>query len=86
MEMSSTSRNFRLRLPEELYNELRSAAHEAGQPATRLAQELLQVGFDEWRRTRRRQQIAKYARQVAGNAHDLDADLECGIADCGRIR
>jgi hypothetical protein len=49
----------------------------------------------QWRSTRRRQQIAAYARQVAGTAEDLDPELErasiesltderCGVARSGK--
>jgi hypothetical protein len=74
--MNSATKNFHLPLPEAFYDELRSTAREAGHPATRFAQELLRVGLDEWHRTRRRQQIAEYARQVAGSTDDFDPDLE----------
>ena len=69
-------KNFHVPLPEALYDELRSAAREADQPATRFAQELMRAGLDQWRRTRHRQQIAAYARQGAGTAEDLDLELE----------
>jgi len=74
--MASATKNFHLPLPEALYDELRSAAHEANQPATRFAQELMRVGLDEWRRARRREQIAAYVRQVAGSSEDVDPELE----------
>ena len=69
-------KNFHLPLPEALYNELRSAARDADQPATRFAQELVRAGLSEWHRARRREQIAAYARQVAGTSEDLDPELE----------
>ena len=74
--MTSATKNFHLPLPEALYDELRVAARDAGQPATRLAQELMRAGLDEWRRARRRREIAAYARQVAGSREDLDPELE----------
>lgn len=74
--MNSATKNFHVPLPEALYDELRSAAREADQPATRFAQELMRAGLEQWRHTRRRQQIAAYARQVAGTAEDLDPELE----------
>jgi hypothetical protein len=74
--MSPATKNFHLPLPEALYEQLRTAAKEADQPATKFAQELVQVGLDEWRRARRRQQIAAYAQQVAGSSEDLDPELE----------
>jgi hypothetical protein len=74
--MNSATKNFHLPLPDALYEELRTAARELDQPATKLAQELVRVGLVEWRRTRRRQQIAMYARQVAGSHDDLDPELE----------
>jgi hypothetical protein len=74
--MTSATKNFHLPLPEAFYDELRSAAREVDQPATRFAQELMRTGLDEWRRVRRRQQIAAYARQAAGSSEDLDPELE----------
>lgn len=79
--MTSATKNFHLPLPEALYDELRSAAREVDQPATRFAQELMRAGLEEWHRARRRQQIAAYARQVAGSSEDLDPDLERAAID-----
>ena len=79
--MTSATKNFHLPLPEALYDELRSAAREVDQPATRFAQELMRAGLEEWHRARRRQQIAAYARQVAGSTEDLDPDLERAAID-----
>ena len=76
LALSSATKSFHVTLPEALYNELRSGAREAEQPATRFAQELMRAGLEQWRRTRRRQQIAAYARQVAGTAEDLDPEWE----------
>jgi len=74
--MASATKTLRLLLPEALYTELRSAAREARRPATRFAQELVQASLDQWRRTRQRQEIAAYARQVAGSNDDLYPELE----------
>lgn len=74
--MSPATKNFHVPLPEAFYDELRSVAREAGQPATRFAQELMRAGLNEWHRARRREQIAAYARQVAGSREDLDSELE----------
>jgi hypothetical protein len=52
--MGAATKNFHVPLPEELYDELRSAAREADQPATRFAQQLMRVGLAEWRRLHRR--------------------------------
>jgi hypothetical protein len=85
--MTSATKNFHLPLPVALYNELRIAAREVDQPATRFAQELMRAGLDEWRRTRRRQEIAAYARQVAGSSEDLDPELErTGITSLAKDR
>jgi hypothetical protein len=74
--MSPARKNFHLPLPQTFYDELRSAAREADQPATRFAQELMRAGLDDWHRARRREQIAAYARQAAGSGEDLDPELE----------
>ena len=63
-------------LPEALHDELRSAAREADQPIITFAQELMRAGLDQWRRTRRQQEIAAYARQVAKTGEDLDPRME----------
>lgn len=85
--MNPATKNFHVPLPEGLYDELRSAAKEADQPATKFAQELMRVGLDEWRRTRLRAQIAAYAREVAGTVDDLDPELErAGIKAMGDER
>lgn len=74
--MPSATKNFHVPLPEKLYNELRAAAAEQDQPATKFAQELMEVGLESWRRERRRAEIAAYAREVAGTSDDLDPVLE----------
>ena len=81
LAMTSATKNFHVPLPEALYDELRTAAREADRPATKFAQDLMRAGLDEWRRTRRRQQVAAYAREVAGTEEDLDTELErAGVA------
>jgi len=74
--MASATKTLRLLLPEALYAELRSAARETRRPTTRFAQQLVRTNLDQWRRASRRQEIAAYARQVAGSSEDLDRDLE----------
>jgi len=74
--MAAATKNVRVPLPEALYTELRSAAREARRPTTRFAQELVRANLDQWRRARQRQEIAAYARQVAGSSEDLDPELE----------
>jgi hypothetical protein len=74
--MAPATKNLHVPLPEAFYDELRAAAREAEQPATRFAQSLMRSGLEEWRRMRRRQQIAVYAQQVAGSPEDLDPELE----------
>jgi hypothetical protein len=79
--MTSATKNFHLPLPEALYDELRAAAREVDQPATRFAQELMRAGLHEWRRARRRQQIVAYAHQVADSSEDLEPELEAAGID-----
>lgn len=79
--MTSATKNFHVPLPEALYEELRNAAREADRPATKFAQDLMRAGLEEWRRARRRQQVAAYAREAAGTGEDLDSELErAGVA------
>ena len=74
--MSSAIKNFHLPLPIALYSELRDAAKTNGQPATKLAQQLVKQGLELLRRAERRRQISNYASSVAGTRDDLDPDLE----------
>ncbi|HET6201672.1 MAG TPA: ribbon-helix-helix protein, CopG family [Planctomycetota bacterium] len=72
----SSPRNFHLPLPEDLYEALARAAHERGRPATEIAR----AAIREWLEARRREavseEIATYARSVAGSRADLDETLE----------
>ena len=74
--MSSATKNFHLPLSVGLYDELRDAAEANGQPATKLAQQLVKQGLEELRRAERRRQIADYASSVAGTVDDLDPAIE----------
>jgi hypothetical protein len=82
--MASATKNFHLPLPETLHRELRDAAASVGQPATRLAQELVRRGLDQLRRARQRQAIARYARAVAGTPSDVDPALEAAALESWR--
>ena len=74
-------KNFHVPLPERLYAELRGAAEARGEPATKLAIELVKRGLSELQRVERQRQIAAYATSTANSADDLDSALEtAGLA------
>jgi hypothetical protein len=82
--MASAIKNFHLPLPVGIYAELREIAESNGQPATKLAQQLLKEGLEQLRRADRRRQIADYARSVAGTSDDFDPAIEhAGLASLG---
>lgn len=69
-------KNFHLPLPAAFHAELTAAASELGQPATKLALELVRRGLDDLARARRRRQISTYAEATASSSDDYDALLE----------
>lgn len=74
--MTTATKNFHLPMPQAFHAELMDAAAELGQPATKLAMELVRRGLEELRRAKRRRDISAYARAVAGTTDDYDAILE----------
>jgi hypothetical protein len=74
--MTTATRNFHLPMPQAFHAELMDAAAELGQPATKLAMELVRKGLEELRRAKRRRDISAYAHAAAGTRDDYDAMLE----------
>jgi len=70
------ARNFHVPLPSELYEQLRSEAKRAGQPATMLAREAIAAHLRRRQRAALDAEIIAYARAHAGSAADLDHELE----------
>ncbi len=86
MARTSALRNFHLPLPGELHEALVRAAHDRGKPATEIARQAIR----EWLEARRREvvaeEIASYARAMAGSRADLDEALEkAGLEELRRV-
>jgi predicted DNA-binding protein len=74
--MAAAVRNFHLPLPEPIYRRLRDAAERTKQPATTLARYAIETWLRQLRRSMVREDIARYAAEVAGTREDLDEALE----------
>ncbi len=72
----ATIRNFHLPLPPGLYDELCDAAKKRGRPTTVIARHAIETWLRRARASELREEIASYARSVAGSSADLDASLE----------
>jgi predicted DNA-binding protein len=76
MANRSTMRTFHLPMPSHLHEALRDVAGQEGRPATEIVREALSEWLDRWERARLADEIACYAREVAGTEADLAHDLE----------
>ena len=69
-------KNFRVPLPDDTYERLRSAAERWKLPATAIAREAIDLWLRQQLRKARHEAIAAYAAEAAGTAVDLDVHLE----------
>lgn len=76
MPSATDKKNFHVPLDSKLYRELREEAERSEQPATVIAREAIESYLQERRRAALHDELASYARDVAGTADDLDDDLE----------
>jgi ribosomal 50S subunit-associated protein YjgA (DUF615 family) len=74
--MKTTSHNFHVPLPEDLYRLLRAEAERRQQPATALARHAIARWLQQCEQEALHHQIQAYAEEHAGTAADFDADLE----------
>ena len=74
-------RNLHVPLPQGLYDRLRQESERTGQPGTALVREAVDVWLSERERTVIRDEVARYAREVAGSMDDLDTELEAASLD-----
>ncbi|PWB80161.1 MAG: hypothetical protein C3F08_05060 [Candidatus Methylomirabilota bacterium] len=74
-------KNLHVPLPQPLYRRLRAEAKRAHRPATVLAREAIDVWLAQQHRASVHQELASYARKVAGTSDDLDADLEAASVE-----
>ena len=74
--MSTMTKNLHVPLPHDLNDELRSEAERSGRPATEIARDAIRLFLRQRRRQALHEEIAAYARGVAGTAADLDPALE----------
>ncbi|MBI3637408.1 MAG: hypothetical protein HY216_14540 [Candidatus Rokubacteria bacterium] len=71
-----TVRNFHLPLPDPTYRRLRDAAEQTNQPATALARHAIEAWLRQHRKALVREEIRRYATEMAGSRFDLDEALE----------
>ena len=69
-------RNLHVPLPEALHERLRAQAERSARPATAVAREAIERWLAEAHRAAIHEEIARYARGVAGTNADLDPALE----------
>lgn len=74
-------KNLHVPLPQPLYRRLRAEAKRANRPATALAREAIDLWLAEQYRASVHDEIACYARKVAGTSDDLDPDLEAASVE-----
>ncbi len=74
-------KNLHVPLPQPLYRRLRAEAKRAQRPATVLAREAIDLWLAQQQRAAVHDEIASYARQVAGTSDDLDPDLEAASVE-----
>lgn len=74
-------KNLHVPLPQPLYRRLRAEAKRANRPATVLVREAIDFWLAEQYRASVHDEIACYARNVAGTSDDLDPDLEAASVE-----
>jgi hypothetical protein len=74
-------KNLHVPLPQPLYRRLRAEAKRANRPATVLAREAIDLWLTQQYRASVHDEIASYARKVAGTSDDLDLDLEAASVE-----
>lgn len=72
----SAKHNLHVPLSAELHERLRAEAARSGHPATGLARDAIAAWLEERERLAVHEEIASYAREVAGSPADLDPALE----------
>jgi hypothetical protein len=81
-------KNLHVPLPQPLYRRLRAEATRVNRPATALAREAIDLWLAEQYRASVHDEIASYARNLAGTSEDLDPDLEAAsveqLVDAGK--
>jgi len=74
--MKTTTRNFHLPLPEQVYRRLKQMAERQHRPATQVAKQAVEHWLEEQERLTLHEEIARYAGEVAGSGEDLDETIE----------
>ncbi len=73
---TSALKKLNLPLPPEMHEALFAESRDLGVPATRLVRSLLEDWLRERRRTRRNDDVRRFAIEYAGSEVDLDPELE----------
>ncbi len=80
--MTTTAlKKLNLPLPLEMHEALFAESRDLGVPATRLVRSLLEDWLRERRRTRRNDDVRKFAMEHSGSEVDLDPELEGAAAE-----
>ena len=74
--MATMTNNLHVPLPADLNDQLRIEAKRSGRPATEIARDAIRLFLRRCQRQALHEEIAAYARSVAGTAADLDPALE----------
>jgi hypothetical protein len=82
MIMTTTAlKKLNLPLPLEMHEALFTESQELGIPATRVVRSLLEEWLRDRRRTRRREEVRRFAMESAGTELDLDPELEAATTE-----
>jgi hypothetical protein len=82
MIMTTTAlKKLNLPLPLEMHEALFTESRELGIPATRVVRSLLEEWLRDRRRTRRREEVRRFAMEYAGTELDLDPELEAAATE-----
>ena len=74
--MKSTAHNFHVPLPSGVYSRLRLEAARQHKPATQLVKQAVEYWLEEQEKMTLHEEIACYAKEMAGSYDDLDEQLE----------
>jgi predicted DNA-binding protein len=79
--MTTKIHNFHVPLPDPVYQRLKEAAARQQRPATQLVKHAVDYWLAEQEKIAVHEEIAAYARAMAGSDNDLDVALEAASVD-----
>jgi hypothetical protein len=81
MSSSAKLKNFHIPMTDDLYSELKKAANNLGQPATKVARNVIEEWLHHRKKNALHRDIAAYAREHAESNEDFDPFLEEAAAE-----